>query len=296
MWKWRDWVVEAFNQNKPYDQFTIEQLAGDLLPDATTDQKVGSGYVRANMSTGEGGAIVEEYQTKYTFDRTETTSTIWLGLTMTCCRCHTHKYDPITHREYYQLYSFFNNLNESVMDGNAPNPEPALKLPSAEQTRRLEELKKHIGDGQTKIDAKVPELDVAQAAWQDKWHTKLSAGWTTLLPQSVTSLSSNGPTFKTLDDQSILAEGPNPESDTYEVLVRFASEASLAALRLEALPHESLPKKGSSRAEDGVFRLSEFEAEIIEGAKPAKDWKEGDKPADGKEAKPAEATSIKKSV
>ena len=294
MWKWRDWVVDAFNQNKPYDQFTIEQLAGDLLPDATTEQKVGSGYVRANMSTGEGGAIVEEYQSKYTFDRTETSSTIWLGLTMTCARCHTHKYDPITHREYYQLYSFFNNLNESVMDGNAPNPEPALKLPSGEQTRRLEELKKHIADGQTKIDSKVPALDVAQAAWQDKWHTKLSAGWTTLLPQSVASLSSNGPTFKTLPDQSILVEGANPESDTHEIIVRFASEASLAAFRLEALPHEALPKKGSSRAEDGVFRLSEFEAEIIEDAKPAKDWKEGDKPTDGKDAKPAEAPKPKK--
>ena len=86
------------------------------------------------MSTGEGGAIVEEYQCKYTFDRVETTSTIWLGLTMTCARCHTHKYDPILHREYYGMYAIFNNLNESVMDGNKPNPDPFIKVPTSEQT------------------------------------------------------------------------------------------------------------------------------------------------------------------
>src|SRR5206468_6705005 len=107
MWKWREWVINAFNKNLPFDQFTVRQLAGDLLPEASVDQKIASGYVRCNMSTGEGGAIVEEYQAKYTFDRVETTSTIWLGLTMTCARCHTHKYDPITHREYFGLYSLF---------------------------------------------------------------------------------------------------------------------------------------------------------------------------------------------
>jgi hypothetical protein len=294
MWKWRDWVVEAFNQNKPYDQFTIEQLAGDLLPDPTADQKVGSGYVRANMSTGEGGAIEAEYQCKYTFDRVETTGTMWLGLTLTCARCHTHKYDPITQREYYGLYSFFNSLNESVMDGNKPNPDPFMRLPTPEQARRQLELKKLVADGQGKIDAPAPALDTAQAAWETKWHDKLSKGWTTLQPVSVVSTVSNGPTFKTLEDQSILAEGSNPESDVQEVIVRFGNEASIAALRLEALPHESLPKKGSSRADDGVFRLSEFEAEIVVPPKPVKDWKEGDPPAESKDAKQDEAPKPKK--
>ncbi len=262
MWKWRDWVVEAFNQNKPFDQFTIEQLAGDLLPDATTEQKVASGYVRANMSTGEGGAIVEEYQAKYGFDRTETTGTIWLGMTMVCARCHTHKYDPITQREYYGLLSFFNNLNESIMDGNKPNPDPFLKLPSPEQSRRQDELKKLVAGGQKKIDAPAAELDAAQAAWESKWHSRLSAGWTTLAPARVASLVSNGPTFKVLEDVSILAEGANPESDVQEVVVKLAEAGGFAALRLEALPHDSLPKKSSARSNDGVFRLSEFEAEL----------------------------------
>jgi mono/diheme cytochrome c family protein len=294
MWKWRDWVVEAFNQNKPYDQFTIEQLAGDLLPEATTEQKVASGYVRANMSTGEGGAIEAEYQCKYTFDRVETTGTIWLGLTLICSRCHTHKYDPIAQREYYGLYSFFNSLNESIMDGNKPNPEPFLRLPSPEQSRRQEELKKLMAEGQKKIEAPVAALDTAQAAWESKWHDKLSKGWTTLQPVSVASTSSNGPTFKTLEDQSILAEGANPESDVHEVIIRADADATIAALRLEALPHESLPKKGSSRADDGVFRLSEFEAEIVAPAKPAKDWKEGEKPEEGNDAKKEEASKPKK--
>jgi mono/diheme cytochrome c family protein len=294
MWKWRDWVVDAFNQNKPYDQFTIEQLAGDLLPEATTEQKVGSGYVRANMSTGEGGAIEQEYQCKYTFDRVETTSTIWLGLTLTCARCHTHKYDPITHREYYGLYSFFNSINESIMDGNKPNPDPFMRLPTPEQAKRQIELKKFVAEAQKKIEAPVPALDTAQAAWETKWHDKLSKGWSTLQPISVASTLSNGPTFKTLEDQSILAEGANPESDVQEVIVRFDGDTSVAALRLEALPHESLPKKGSSRADDGVFRLSEFEAEIVTLAKPAKDWKEGDPPAETKDAKKDDVPKPKK--
>src|SRR5438270_10529899 len=150
MWKWREWVVDAFNDNMPFDEFTVEQLAGDLLPEASTDQKIASGYIRNNMSTGEGGAITEEYQCKYTFDRTETTSTIWLGLTMTCCRCHSHKYDPITQKEYYQLYAFFNNLDESVMDGNKPNPDPFIKIPSAEQEMRLTWLKTNIPEKQSR--------------------------------------------------------------------------------------------------------------------------------------------------
>ena len=293
MWKWRDWVVEAFNQNKPYDQFTIEQLAGDLLPDATTDQKIASGYMRANMSTGEGGAIVEEYQAKYTFDRTETTSTIWLGLTMTCCRCHTHKYDPITHREYYGMYSFFNNLNESVMDENKPNPSPSLRLPTTEQSKRQGEIKGLMTDGQKKIDAPSEKLDVAQSAWEKKWHDKLSAGWTTLKPSSVTSTVSNGPSFKTLEDQSIVVEGTNPESDVHEVVVKLDAAGSLAALRLEALPHDSLPKKSSSRADDGVFRLSELEAELIAPVKMVepKDTKDS---KDAKDAKAEEAPKPKK--
>ena len=270
VWSWRDWVINAYNSNKPFDQFTTEQLAGDLLPEATTEQKIGSGYVRNNLSTGEGGAIVDEYQCKYTFDRTETTSTIWLGLTMTCARCHTHKYDPIQHREYYGLYAIFNNLNESVMDENKPNPAPFLKVPTAQQTQREAELKKFLADGQKKLGVPLPELDAAQPQWEAKWRTQLSEGWTGLKPESVKS--TNGTEFTIAADNSVLATGTNPPSDSYEVKLKLAP-GSLAAVRLEALPHASLPQKGSARADDGNFRLAEFEAEIVypgTNTKPAK--------------------------
>nr|AGW45562.1 planctomycete cytochrome C domain secreted protein [uncultured bacterium Lac161] len=260
MWKWRDWVINAFNKNMPYDQFSIEQLAGDLLPEATVDQKIGSGYVRANMSTGEGGAIESEYQAKYTFDRVETTATIWMGLTMTCARCHTHKYDPIQHKEYYGLYAIFNNLNEAVMDGNKPNPDPFIKVPTPEQTSRQKELKGFLAGGQKKLDAPMPELDKAQPDWEAKWREKLSEGWTTLKPESVAS--TNGTEFEILDNSAVLAGGTNPPKDVYEVKLPV-SAGSLAAIKLEALPHASLPQKASGRADDGNFRLSEFEAEIV---------------------------------
>lgn len=178
---------------------------------------------------------------------------------MTCARCHTHKYDPILHREYYGLYAIFNNLNESVMDGNKPNPDPFIKVPTLEQKRREEELKKLLADGQKKLEAPMPELDSKQPDWEAHWRKKLTEGWTVLKPDSVTS--TNGTQFAINEDSSVLASGENPAKDIYEIKLPLAS-GNLAALRLEALPHESLPAKSASRADDGGFRLSELEAEI----------------------------------
>lgn len=267
MWKYRDWVVNAYNSGMPFDQFTVEQLAGDLLPSPTVDQKVASGYVRANMSTGEGGAIIDEYQAKYTFDRTETTSTIWMGLTMTCARCHTHKYDPITHKEYYGLYAFFNNLNESVMDGNAPNPDPSIQVPSAAQSSRLTELKGLISSRKARLDAADPAQDARQEAWEKRWQERLSKAWSVRVPDVSTSASNA--VFETLADQSVRVGGPNPAQDVYELTYRVDA-GPLAGLRLETLPDDSLPQKSSARADDGMFRLSEIEAEWTAGPEQAK--------------------------
>jgi hypothetical protein len=261
MWKYREWLVDAFNRNLPFDEFTTEQLAGDLLPDALVDQKIASGYVRCNMTTGEGGAIEEEYKSKYTFDRVETTSTIWLGLTMTCARCHTHKYDPIRQTEYYGLYALFNNLDESVMDGNRPNPDPFLRLPTRKQSERQEWLKKQIAEAEAKIAAPSANLDAAQEQWAGRWHERLNARWTVPMPARVQS--TNGAEFKILEDHSVLAQGPNPEQDVHEVSLPLEA-GQLAAIRLEALPDESLPQGGAGRADDGRFELSGFEAELLE--------------------------------
>lgn len=140
LWPYRDWVVGAFNQNLPFDQFTVQQLAGDLLPNPSRDQLIASGFNRCNVTTSEGGAIDEEFQVRYAVDRVETTSTIWLGLTMGCAVCHEHKLDPITQKEFYQMFSLFNNLTEKPMDGNALLPPPVLRLPDADQQRQLDEL------------------------------------------------------------------------------------------------------------------------------------------------------------
>ena len=132
IWAYRDWVINAFNRNLPFDQFTIEQLAGDLLPNRTLDQQIASGFNRCNITTNEGGAISEEYAVFYTRDRTETVSAVWLGLTMNCCVCHDHKFDPITANDFYSMAAFFNNTTQNAMDGNIKDTPPIIQVPRTE--------------------------------------------------------------------------------------------------------------------------------------------------------------------
>ncbi len=163
MWHWRDWVVDAYNRNMPYDRFTIEQIAGDLLPNATTEQKIASGFNRNHMINFEGGAIPEEYQVEYVVDRVEATSAAWMGLTLGCARCHDHKYDPISQRDFYRFFAFFNNVSEKGLDGRTGNAEPFLQLPSAEQQAHKDALKTAIAA----LEKRLP--DAAVAAKQNAW-------------------------------------------------------------------------------------------------------------------------------
>jgi hypothetical protein len=170
MWRWRDWVIAAYNQNMPYDEFTIEQLAGDLLPNATLEQKIATGFNRNHMINFEGGAIPEEYHVEYLVDRVSTTATAWLGLTMGCARCHDHKYDPIKQKEFYRFAAFFNTIPERGLDGQTGNAAPVLELPTPEQQRQLEELNGRIAQ----TLAALPERDMV--ALENQWRqTRLAS-------------------------------------------------------------------------------------------------------------------------
>jgi len=160
---WRDWLINAFNRNMPFDQFTVEQLAGDLLPNPTPEQKIATGFNRNHMINFEGGAIPEEYHVEYVVDRVSTTATAWLGLTMGCARCHDHKFDPIKQKEFYRFFAFFNTVPERGLDGYTGNADPVLPLPSPEQQRQLESLKGQIAS----TLAALPEKDVV--ALRNEW-------------------------------------------------------------------------------------------------------------------------------
>jgi hypothetical protein len=165
IWAYRDWVINAFNKNLPFDKFTIYQLAGDLLPNRTLDQQVASGFNRCNITTNEGGAINEEYLVLYTRDRTETTSAVWMGLTANCAVCHDHKFDPITQRDFYSMSAFFNNTTQAAMDGNIKDTPPTILVPRAEDRQRWETITKELSQVRTQSEAR---KQAARAEF-DKW-------------------------------------------------------------------------------------------------------------------------------
>ncbi|MBI1355555.1 MAG: DUF1553 domain-containing protein [Acidobacteria bacterium] len=165
MWPWRDWVIAAYNANMPFDRFTVDQLAGDLLPSPTRDQIVATGFNRNHMINFEGGAIPEEYRVEYVVDRVETTAAVWLGMTMGCARCHDHKYDPIAQKDFYRFFAFFNTVDEAGLDGTKGNAKPFLALPSSEQQQRRVELERELSEARAALDEF--ELTRLQFAWED---------------------------------------------------------------------------------------------------------------------------------
>jgi hypothetical protein len=154
VWSYRDWVIKAFNQNMPFDRFTIEQLAGDLLPDRTLDQQIATGFSRCNITTNEGGIIDEEYVVLYARDRTETTAQVWMGLTAGCAVCHDHKYDPVTMKDFYSLSAFFNNTTQGARDGNVPSTPPIVAVPRDADRPRWEAISKEVATLKADMDAR----------------------------------------------------------------------------------------------------------------------------------------------
>ncbi len=260
-WIWRDWVVRAMNENMPFDQFTVEQLAGDLLPESSVPQKVATGFDRMHMLNGEGGSIAEESRNNYVIDRVNTTSTVWLGLTLGCCQCHDHKYDPFTQKEYYQLFAYFNNVSEVGNVDAKGNAFPVMKVSTPEQEQELAAIKKKASDAEKALKSALPKIDTEEVAWEKTAASQASPAWTVMVPNSVTSQT--GAILTQLEDGSILASGLSPDTDIHTVVVKTDMQ-NLGGLRLEALPDDSLPHQGPGRSEDtGNFVLTELEGESV---------------------------------
>lgn len=259
MWYWRDWAIAALNSNMPFDQFTVEQLAGDLLPAPTLEQLVATGFHRNHMINGEGGRIAEESRVEYVQDRVETTATVWMGLTLTCCRCHDHKYDPFTQKEYYQLAAYFNSIEESGANDAGGLANPVLALVSPELQRNIDALKSQEQEAEQALAALQQQVSGEQPQWEKTLlggDGRLAApSWTPLTATVLTS--EQGAALAQQDDRSILAAGANPATDDYLITVQPQAEA-ITGFRLEALPDASFPSQGPGRAENGNFVLSEL--------------------------------------
>jgi len=166
MWRWRDWVIEAFNRNQPFDQFAVEQLAGDLLPNATLAQKIATGFSRNHRANTEDGIVAEEYAVEYVVDRVETASTVFIGLTMGCARCHNHKYDSLTQKDFYSMFAYFNNVPESGRAMKYGNSPPLVPAPTADQQSALQVLETGIRGREQYIKARARDIEEAQRKWE----------------------------------------------------------------------------------------------------------------------------------
>jgi len=269
MWPWRDWVIRAFNENMPYDRFTIEQIAGDLLPDATREQKLATAFNRNHMINGEGGRIAAENRVDYVMDQSETVATVWLGVTLTCCRCHDHKYDPLSQKDYYSFYAFFNNQPVDGGGGNGKTA-PTLSFGTPEQESKIADLKKKETEAKTERDELEKTIRAAQSEWERSVSGEPSGGkpaeikWTAVVPDEL--FSDSGTTLVKSDDGAVLASGASPAKDSFVVTSRLKM-AGITAFKLETLPHSSFVNKGPGRSDNGNFVLTELK---IQGdGKPA---------------------------
>ncbi|MEX1223407.1 MAG: DUF1549 domain-containing protein, partial [Pirellulales bacterium] len=256
MWPWRDWVVKALNDNMPFDQFTIEQLAGDQLSNPTNAQIIATGFNRNHMHNGEGGRIAEETRVENVFDRTETTATVWMGLTYTCARCHTHKFDPIEHTDFFALYDFFNQTSENGGIHGGKNP-PRVGYIPPDGEQELAGLEASLAAIEEELLADDQAADAAQAAWEEN---AARSGWEILSPVSV-STDSDARLVR-LEDGSLRAEGPVPDKDVYTMIAR-TNRTELGAIRLEAMrDNVASPVNSTGRAENGNAVMSEFEVMV----------------------------------
>ncbi|MFO0909721.1 MAG: DUF1553 domain-containing protein [Isosphaeraceae bacterium] len=251
IWRYRDWVIDAYNRNLPYDQFTVEQIAGDLLPNASLDQKLATAFHRNTMTNTEGGTDDEEFRVAAVKDRVDSTWQVWMGLTMGCAKCHSHKYDPLTNEEYYKFFAIFNQ----TADTDKPDEAPTIPAPTAEELAANQKIDAQIAALRKTLDDHSPALLAGRAKWEKSLAGKVA--WTPLAATSSGDL-------ERLPDGS-LKVASNPKQT---ITLKVDSLKSLSALRLETIPDPGLPGKGAGYGPEGNFNLGRVSAELIPGSKP----------------------------
>ena len=264
MWKYRDWVIDALNRDMPFDRFTVEQIAGDMLPNATRDQIVASGFHRNAMTNEEGGIDPGEAHHEVLVDRVGTTATVWLGTTLACAQCHNHKYDPFSQKDYYRMMAFFSNTDYEVrrLGDGTKFTEASIDVPTPEQEAQRKVLQSEIDVLTAKLDTQTPALDRAQRLWEASARGEAAARWRVLTPDV---LDGGEVTLTSQADGSVLATGPSPGYAVYTI-EGATLLPRVTGIRLEALPDPSLPKGGPGRDTYGNFQLNGFEASAFEKA------------------------------
>ncbi|MGB0579804.1 MAG: PSD1 and planctomycete cytochrome C domain-containing protein, partial [Limisphaerales bacterium] len=250
-WPWRDWVIRAFNDNLPFNDFIRWQIAGDLMPNPIGDQIIATAFNRNHGYTIENGIIGEEYRTAYVADRVTTLGTVFLGLTLECARCHDHKYDPITQKDFYELFAFFNHAPEvGVQPNKATFATPFVGVPQPPQLQAIEDTENRI----KKLNNELIRPDTGADAGQPSWESQVQSQWTLLRPRN--AKSRRGATFKIKPDHSIQVTGPNPESDQYVVHLHQQTKGFSTAIRLEALSDPTMKNGGPGRSANGNALLT----------------------------------------
>ena len=261
IWLFRDWVIQAFNEDMPYDRFTTEQLAGDLLPNPTPEQLVATAFHRNTMTNDEGGTDNEEFRVAAVKDRVDLTVQVWMGLTMGCAKCHTHKYDAITQKDYYRFYAYFNQTE----DNDHSNDAPTYRVMPQGNRARHEMLKNQLAEQSARLEKRTKTDHAALRGWLEK-QKSLGEQWAVLTPGK--ALSNQGAKLAILDDQSVLASGKSPAKDEYIITGKLAP-GRYTSLRLDALTHPSMGNRhGPGRnAKDPNFVLNEFTIEYVPAGK-----------------------------